>query len=128
MAKSKAGIAAARRLMASYAESHDRCAVCWWRKFRPGRRLELHHIMHRRGANPHDHRNLILLCADDHRGYHDGGKRNLSMGQVLTAKQDEDGHVDVEFLASLRGQKALLASCECLPQWALDERKANDGL
>jgi hypothetical protein len=128
MAKSKAGQAAARKLMASYAESHDRCAVCWWRKYRPGKRLELHHIAHRNGTNPHDHRNLVLLCADDHYGYHFGGKRCLTLGQILTAKKEEDGEVDMAFLASLRGRKSLLTSCEHLPSWALDERKENDGV
>lgn len=128
MAKSRTGIAAARKLMASYAEAHDRCAVCWWRKFRPGKRLELHHIAHRNGANPHDHRNLILLCADDHYGYHSGGKRNLTLGQILTAKRDEDGDVDVVFLASLRRRKSLSADLEPLPEWALQEREANDGM
>jgi hypothetical protein len=109
-----------------YAFSHDRCAVCHARKYAVGSRLELHHIVGRRGGDRcHDARNLILICGRDHMGYHSGGKRSLTLGQVLTAKRDEDGEVDVDFLASLLRRKALRDDPMPLPQWALEERVDN---
>ncbi len=111
-----------------YALSHDRCAVCWWRKYRPGRRLEIHHIQGRRGTDPHDHRNLILLCDLDHFGFHSGGQRTIDLAHILTAKAEEDGEVDVAFLAGLRRRKALPCDPAPLPEWALEERRKNDGM
>jgi hypothetical protein len=112
--------------LSEYAESHDRCAVCHWRKFRPGKRLELHHIQGRRGENPHDHRNLILLCSDCHFGYHSGGKRNsIDMGVILEAKRQEDGEVDEPYLAGLRRRKAFPDLDRVIPDWAEAERIAN---
>jgi hypothetical protein len=108
-----------------YAFSHDRCAVCHWRKYRPGRRLEIHHIQGRRGKNPHDPRNLLLLCDADHYGFHSGGQRSLDICQLMTAKAEEDGEVDAEFLAGLRHKKGMPCDPQPLPQWALDERVDN---
>ena len=110
-----------------YAFNSVRCAVCWWRKFRPGRRCELHHIVGRRGKDPHHHRNLIMVCDQCHYGYHSGGEKSLTLGQILQAKEDEDGEVDLTFLASLMGRKGLREDPQSLPSWAIDERKNNAG-
>lgn len=110
-----------------YAFNSTRCAVCWWRKYRPGRWCELHHIVGRRGRDPHHHRNLILVCNECHYGYHSGGKKALSLGQILQAKCDEDGEVDVEFLAKLMGRRGLREDLNPLPAWALAERQINTG-
>jgi hypothetical protein len=110
-----------------YAFNSVRCAVCWWRKFRPGKRCELHHIVGRRGHDPHHHRNLIMVCNECHYGYHSGGQKSLSLGQILRAKEDEDGEVDIPFLAKLMGRVGLREDPTDLPQWALEERKINEG-
>ncbi len=117
----------ANRQLAQYAESHNRCAVCWWRKYRPGRRMELHHIQGRRGPTPHDPRGLILLCADCHYGFHSGGSRSLDVCQIMQAKREEDGAVDIEYLASMRGRKGMPCDPQPLPEWAMQERIENDG-
>ena len=114
------------RQLEDYAFSHDRCAVCHYRKYRPGRRMEIHHIQGRRGKDPHDHRGLILLCNECHYGFHSGGKKNLDICQIITAKQEEDGEVDIEYLAGLRHRRALPCDPQPLPSWAIKEREDND--
>ena len=119
-----------KKLLHEYAESHDRCAICHFRKYRPGRHMELHHVVGRYGKAPHDHRNLIMLCNTCHWAIHnivpppfDG----LSNSHILSAKQEEDGEVDLEFLASCRRRKHLGYDPEPIPQAYLDERAHNDG-
>ena len=119
-----------KKLLQEYAESHDRCAICHFRKYRPGRHMELHHVVGRYGKTPHDHRNLIMLCNTCHWAIHnlvpppfDG----LSNSHILSAKQEEDGEVDLEFLASCRRRKQLGYDPEPIPQAYLDERAHNDG-
>lgn len=119
-----------KKLLQEYAESHDRCAICHFRKYRPGRHMELHHVVGRYGKNPHDHRNLIMLCNTCHWSIHnlvpppfDG----LSNSHILSAKQEEDGEVDLEYLASCRRRKHLGYDPEPIPQAYLDERIHNDG-
>lgn len=114
-----------RQHLEVYALQSVRCAVCWFRKYRPGRRMELHHIVGRRGLDCHHHRNLILLCRDCHEGYHSGGQRSLELGQILQAKHDEDGEVDIPFLAKLMGKVGLRQDPMPLPEWALKEREVN---
>lgn len=114
--------------LAAYAESHDRCAVCHWRKYRPGRRMELHHIQGRRGKTPHDPRGLIMLCDQCHYGFHSGGKKTLDMSAILGAKEEEDGEVDLEYLAAMRRRKSLACDPGPVPGWAAKEREANDGM
>ncbi len=118
-----------KRLLEEYAFSHDRCALCWYRKYRPGRRMELHHLNGRHGKQCHDHRNLIMLCNTCHWGLHnrvpppfDG----LEPAHLLTAKKEEDGECDVEFIASLRRKKHLGYEPKTIPQAYLDERIEND--
>jgi hypothetical protein len=114
-----------RQQLEVYATQSCRCAVCWWRKGRPGRRLEIHHIVGRRGLDYHHHRNLILCCEQCHYGYHSGGAKTLTLGQILQAKEDEDGEVDLEFLAKLMSRAGLREDPAPLPGWALEERIIN---
>lgn len=115
----------ARQHMEVYAAQCMRCAVCWWRRGRAGRRLELHHIVGRRGLDYHHHRNLIAVCNECHGGYHSGGSRSLSLGQILTAKEQEDGEVDLEFLAGLLRRVGLREDPAPLPAWVEQERAVN---
>ena len=87
--------------------------------------MELHHIVGRRGIDYHHHRNLLMVCHLCHEGYHSGGARSLSLGHVLQAKQDEDGEVDLEFLARLMSRVGLREDPLPLPEWALKERQVN---
>ncbi len=116
-----------RKWLESYAIQSERCCVCWWRKYRPGRRLELHHLVGRRGRDPHHHRNLVLVCDECHYGYHSGGRKSLTLGHLLTAKKEEDGEVDLSFLAGLMGRKGLREDPTPLPEWVAEERLANTG-
>jgi hypothetical protein len=119
-AKSKAD----RESLAQYRLEHDRCAVCYHRGagWNP---LEIHHLAHRNGKDQHDHRALILLCRECHQGYHSGGGKSLSLGQLLTAKEEEDGTLDIPFLAGLKGRKWLKDDPQPLPLWAEDHRRDN---
>lgn len=126
MARSKAKD---RQLLADYAESHDRCAVCHFRKYRPGRNMELHHIVGRYGKTPHDHRNLVMLCNTCHWALHNHVPPpfdTLEACHILTAKQEEDEEVDLEFLAGCRRRKHLGYEPEPIPKAYLEERFHND--
>jgi hypothetical protein len=68
-----------------------------------------------------------MVCNECHYGYHSGGQKSLSLGQILRAKEDEDGEVDIPFLAKLMGRVGLREDPTDLPQWALEERKINEG-
>jgi hypothetical protein len=68
-----------------------------------------------------------MVCDECHYGYHSGGAKSLSLGQILQAKEDEDGEVDITFLAKLMGRVGLKEGPSPLPQWATDERKNNAG-
>jgi len=114
-----------RQHLEVYATQCCRCAVCWWRKGRYGRRLELHHIVGRRGLDCHHHRNLICVCDACHYGYHSGGSKSLDLGHILQAKLDEDGELDVTFLAKLMNRVGLREDPKPLPEWAIEERDAN---
>jgi len=113
--------------MACYAQLCERCAVCWHPKWKITgvKRCELHHIVGRRGRSPHNHRNLLMVCSECHYGYHSGGQRSLTLGQILQAKLEEDDDLDLPFLASLCGKKGLREDPQPLPQWAIDERARN---
>ena len=118
MAKSKP----CRKWLEVYAIQCERCAVCWHPKYATGRRLELHHIVGRRGKEPHHHRNLIMVCNECHYGYHSGGQKSLTLGHILQAKLEEDGEVDIPFLAKLMGRVGLREDPTSLPDWVLAER------
>ena len=109
----------------TYREGHDRCAICHWPRERMGRWLELHHIMGRGRGGKYAPENFLMVCMDDHRGYHDGGSRSLKLGHILTAKREEDGAVDLEFLAWIRHKAPTALVPEPLPAWVIEERKRN---
>lgn len=111
--------------LSTYADQCCRCAVCWWRRGRPGRALELHHIVGRRGLDYHHHRNLICVCNECHYGYHSGGSKSLDLGHILQAKLEEDGELDMEFLAKLMRRKGLREDPKPLPEWVIKERDDN---
>ena len=119
-----------KKLLSEYAENHSRCALCHFRKYRPGRRMELHHIVGRYGKERHDHRNLIMLCNTCHWALHNSVPPpfdNLENSHILTAKQEEDPDLfDPEFLASLRRKKHLGYDPSPIPWPYLEERVDND--
>ena len=81
--------------------------------------------MGRRGLDCHHHRNLICVCDACHYGYHSGGSKSLDLGHILQAKLDEDGELDVTFLAKLMNRVGLREDPKPLPEWAIEERDAN---
>lgn len=87
--------------------------------------MELHHIVGRRGLAHHHPRNLILVCDQCHYGYHSGGAKSLDLGHILKAKHDEDGEVDLKFLASLMGRVGLREDPKPFPGWVNIERTKN---
>lgn len=102
-----------------------RCSVCHGKE-KPWRKISVHHIMGRHGGKEryNDHRNLLCVCEDT---CHDGIHRNavgcsLDLGHVLMAKTEEDGSVDEQFLASLRGRVGLRDDPKSLPAWVMDAR------
>lgn len=107
---------------------HDRCAVCHWPSMRKGRWMELHHIIG--GAGRKDlFENWLALCNRCHHAVHnklpDYGE--IPKGSVLTAKEEEDGYVDVQKLAALRRRKALPYDREPIPDKFLEDRLRNGG-
>jgi hypothetical protein len=113
-----------------YMALRDRCAVCWWPARRPGRWMELHHIVG--GPGRKDVRNAanwISLCNRCHRCVHDSvaGHAELPRGAILTAKQWEDGHVDLLSLARLKRRQSLPYDPEPIPEFFLEERRRNGG-
>ena len=112
--------------LAEYRLSHDRCAVCHSKGKAWNDRLEIHHIVGRyKKELGNDHRNLLVLCRDCHAGVHGDLGRSLTLGQVLTAKRDEDGEegLDITFLASLKNRVGLSQDPKDIPVWANEARK-----
>lgn len=110
---------------------HPRCAVCHWPARRPGRRLELHHIVGGAGRkNPPDGSNWLCLCGRCHDALHHQrhpGYPDLEKGHVLSAKWEEDGFVDPAKLAALKGRKALPYEPSPIPQPFLEDRLKRGG-
>jgi hypothetical protein len=70
---------------------------------------------------------LLPICEECHALYHDGGSRPLTLSVILLCKKQEDGEVDLDFLAKLRGRKALKEDPATeLPQWIIEERESNE--
>ena len=122
------------RQLQAYADLCERCAVCYWPRSRAkfGTRICLHHIVGRRGLDPHDHRNLLAICEECHETFHSGGhrdgdgnKKDLTLGHILTAKREEDGDLDLPFLAKLMRRVGLREDPKPLPAWVKQERESN---
>ena len=113
-----------------YMLMHKRCAVCHWPVERPGRWLELHHIVGGSGRkDPPDGSNWLAICNRCHHFTHhvSSDKGGLPPGALLSAKEEEDGSVDPGKLASLKGKKGLsYDQCE-IPQKFLDDRRKRGG-
>lgn len=109
---------------------HPRCAICHWPATRPGRRLELHHIMAGAGRkNLPDGSNFLALCSRCHHHLHHvtEDRGGLPPGAVLTAKAEEDGFCDTAKLASLKRRKALPYEPCVIPDAFLEDRRRNGG-
>lgn len=107
---------------------HERCAICHWPSMRRGRWMELHHIVG--GAGRKDlFENWLALCNRCHFAVHNKLPvyGEIPKGSVLTAKQEEDGYVDPEKLASLRRRKALPYEPEPIPDKFLEDRLKHGG-
>ena len=112
---------------------HTRCAVCHWPGNRPGRRLELHHIVGGAARTisdslPHGE-NWICVCSRCHHCIHNKIPvyGELPKGAVLEAKEQEDGFVDVKKLAALKHRASLpYDQCE-IPDQFLADRLRNGG-
>jgi hypothetical protein len=110
---------------------HQRCAICHWPAQRKGRRLELHHIVGGPGRkNPPDGSNFLCVCGRCHDALHHQrhpGYPDLTKGSILTAKAEEDGFVDLDKLASLKGRKSLPYEPEEIPDAFIRDRLRNGG-
>jgi len=105
-----------------------RCAVCHWPGYRHGRTLEVHHIQG--GAGRKDILiNWLVVCRRCHTAIHqklpDYGE--LPRGAILTAKEEEDGSVDIPGLAKLRNRVGLPYDQCAIPSVFLDDRLNNGG-
>ena len=107
---------------------HRRCAVCYWPDTKRGRRLELHHIVGGAGRKDlSDGTNWICLCDRCHRAVHDKVPEygEIPKGAILEAKEQEDGFVDIDKLASLKHRKALPYDQCDIPEKFLADRRDN---
>ena len=92
--------------------------------------MEIHHLAGRRGSQPHDHRNLILLCNTCHHAVHNKVPApfdTLTPACILKAKEEEDGSVDLTYLAKCRRKKHLGYDPEPIPEAYINERSDNEG-
>ena len=107
---------------------NDRCAICHWPSMRKGRWMELHHIVGGAGRK-NIPENYLALCCRCHHAVHNKlpGYGEIPKGACLTAKEEVDGYVDLEKLASLRRRKALPYDPEPIPPKFLDDRRRNGG-
>lgn len=110
----------------AYRESHTRCGACHF-DGSAANPLELHHIVSRSCKGSCDNRNYLMLCRSCHSCHHhvSAGDQQLSLGNILWIKQNEDGDCDLEFLASIRHRKALKEDMVEPPQWVFDARTDN---
>ena len=107
---------------------HPFCAVCHWPAQRPGRWMELHHIVGGPGRKDMEE-NWITLCARCHRAVHDKLPEygEIPKGAILTAKQEVDGHVDLKKLAGLVRKQALSYDMCPIPEKFVADRRKNGG-
>jgi hypothetical protein len=109
---------------------HGRCAVCHWPAERKGRWLELHHIMG--GAGRKDlplGENWLCTCNRCHNHLHQltVDRGGLAPGHIITAKEEEDGPIDEQKLAALRGRKSLPYERLPIPKKYLEDRTRRGG-
>jgi hypothetical protein len=112
----------------SYISEHGRCAICHWPLGRPGRHLEVHHIVGGPGRFDTPE-NWCLTCSRCHHAIHNRLPHygEIPKGAVLTAKAEEDGEVDVQALAALKHRKALPYDQCDIPRKFLDDRRRRGG-
>mgnify|MGYP003350021979 CR=1 FL=1 len=106
------------------------CAVCHWPADRPGRWMELHHIVGGAGRKDLPNgENWISLCNRCHTAVHDKHPEygSLPRGAILTAKEESDGFVDVPRLAALKHRKALPYDKCAIPDQFLADRRRRGG-
>lgn len=109
---------------------HDCCAVCHWPARRPGRWMELHHIVGGSGRKDlPGGENWISLCSRCHHAVHNKlpGYGELRPGAILSAKEETDGFVDVGKLAQLKRRKNLPYEKEPIPEPFLIDRRKQGG-
>lgn len=115
-----------------YMLAHPRCAICHWPSQRRGRWLELHHIISGPGRKDLPNgESWLALCNRCHHALHHQrlpGHEDLPRGAIITAKEEEDGPVDLAQLAALRRRKALpYDKCPVPPSFLSDRtRKGGD--
>lgn len=111
-----------------YLMLHPYCAVCHWPADRPGRWMELHHIVGGSGRKDLPE-NWLSLCCRCHHAVHDRLPEygELPKGAILTAKEEADGSVDLEKLASLKRRKNLPYEPAKIPAKFLADRKKRGG-
>lgn len=106
----------------------DRCAICHWPSRRPGRWMELHHIVGGAGRKNYEF-NFLSCCSRCHHAIHnklpDYGE--IPKGAVLAAKLEEDGEVHPDKLAALKGRKNLPYEIEPIPAKFLADRRQKGG-
>ena len=116
--------------MQDYMLLHRECAICWWPHNRPGRTLQLHHIVGGSGRkNPASGINWLCTCSRCHAAIHDRLPEygEIPKGAVLLAKKEADGWVDEAGLAALKGRHALPYEICDIPKKFLDDRRRNGG-
>jgi len=113
-----------------YMELHKRCAVCHWPSSRKGRWLELHHIVAGPGRKDLPNgESWLAVCNRCHTAIHNRLPEygELPKGALLSAKEEEDGFVDVEKLAALKHRRALPYDQCPIPPKFLEDRTRRGG-
>lgn len=90
--------------------------------------MELHHIVGGPGRKDMPE-NWISLCNRCHHAVHNrmADYGEIPRGAILIAKEEVDGFVDVDKLASLRRRKCLPYEREPIPKKFLDDRHRRGG-
>jgi len=107
---------------------HSRCAICHWPANRPGRWMELHHIVGGAGRKNAAF-NFLACCCRCHHAIHNSLPEygTIPKGAVLSAKAEEDGTCQPEKLAGLTRKKNLSYEKEPIPRKFLDDRRKKGG-
>jgi hypothetical protein len=105
---------------------HNRCAICHWPDNKPGRTLQLHHIVGGAGRKNCEE-NYTAVCSRCHTAIHDRLPEygEIPKGAVLAAKLEEDGYLDLDKLASLTGRRALAYDVCPIPEKFIEDRTKN---